>query len=58
MKNRKHKQYKQKKKQDSKKQKDPPAPGHFVGYSYNCDHIIHEVYHDFTIQRLLFVPAA
>jgi hypothetical protein len=44
------------KQQDSKGQKDPPAPGYFVGYSYNCGHTIHEVYPDFT-ENIPFCPS-
>jgi hypothetical protein len=60
MKNRKHKQYNRAeriiiksldKQQVSKEQKEPPAPGFFVGYSYNCGHTIHEVYHDLAGQQ-------
>jgi hypothetical protein len=41
---------------ESKDKKEPPAPGCFVGYSYNCGHTIPEVYNDLT-KNTSFCPS-
>lgn len=36
------------KQHDRKGRRNPPPPGHFVEYLYNCGHSLHEAYHQFT----------